>query len=192
MDTQNKSRSDDELVQLAANGENQAFEELVFRYKNALYQYLKALVQDEGAAGDLFQEVFLALFNHAADFKAQGKVKSWLFLTARNKAFNFLRDHKALTSLDQQDEEGNEIWHETLPDDSLPPLEQLTSCETAQRIRECINALPPAQRDVIYLRQYQSFKEIAQMLHKPLGTVLADGHRAIQKVRNSLTQGEIL
>ncbi len=192
MDIQINGRSDDELVQLAANGENQAFEELVFRYKNALYQYLKALVQDEGAAGDLFQEVFLALFNHAADFKAQGKVKSWLFLTARNKAFNFLRDHKALTSLDQQDEEGNEIWHETLPDDSLPPLEQLTSSETAQRIRECINALPPAQRDVIYLRQYLSFKEIAQMLHKPLGTVLADGHRAIQKVRKSLTKGEIL
>ena len=186
------TRTDDELVQLFASGEAGAFEELVLRYKNGLYQYLKALVKDEGVAGDLFQEVFLALFKHADSFHAQGKFKSWLFLTARNKAFNYFRDHPAQASLDQTDEEGNSVWHETLPDGELPQLEQLTQEETLVRIRQAVDGLPPSQREVIYLRQELSFKEIAELLHKPLGTVLADGHRAAQKVRKMLAMGEIL
>ncbi len=175
--------SDDELVGLFAQGNNGAFEELLFRHKNGLYQYLLSLVKDEGAAGDLFQEVFLALFTHAADFKAQGKVKAWLFLTARNKAFNYLRDHKPVTSLDEQDEEGNEFWHEVLPDGEPEQLEQLTQAENITRLRQLIATLSPQQQEVLYLRPYFSFKEIADMVHKPLGTVLADAHRALQKVR---------
>ena len=122
--------SDDQLVQLFAAGEGAAFEELVLRYKNSVYAYLLGLVHDEGSAGDLFQDVFMALFTHAADFKAQGKVKAWLFLTARNKTFNYLRDHTAVSSLDEQDEEGNEFWHEVLPDGEMTHLEQLTQQES--------------------------------------------------------------
>ena len=184
-------RTDDELVQLFARGDNQAFEELVLRYKNSLYQYLKTLVKDEGTAGDLFQEVFIALFKHAADFRAEGKVKSWLFLTARNKAFNYLRDHtKNRDSLDQTDEEGNEFLHETLPDGTPPVLEQLTSREGAEHICQAVEQLPPHQREAIYLRQYFSFKEIADLLERPLGTVLADFHRAVQKIRTQLERQE--
>ncbi len=183
-------QTDDQLVQLFAQGNNGAFEELVLRYKNSLYQYLKTLVKDEGATGDLFQEVFISLFKHAADFKHQGKVKAWLFLTARNKAFNYLRDHKGVDSLDQTDEEGNEFLHETLPDTSLPVLEQLTSQEGAQLICRLVEQLPPAQRETVYLRQYFAFKEVAEMLGRPLGTVLADFHRAVLKVRLQLQKQE--
>lgn len=185
-----QEQTDDELVQLFAHGDHQAFEKLVLRYKNSLYQYLKTLVNDEGTAGDLFQEVFISLFKHAADFRAEGKVKSWLFLAARNKAFNYLRDHKNQDSLDQTDEEGNEFLHETLSDGTLPALEQLASEEGAQRIRQVIEQLSPAQRETIYLRQYFAFKEVSEMLGRPLGTVLADFHRAVQKIRVQLQKQE--
>lgn len=183
-------RTDDELVALFARGDNAAFEELVLRYKNSLYQYLKTVIKDEAAAGDLFQEVFIALFKHAADFKHQGKVKAWLFLTARNKAFNYLRDHKKEDSLDQTDEEGNEFLHETLPDTAPPVLEQLTGEEGLQRIRQAVDKLPPRQQETVYLRQYFAFKEVAELVGRPLGTVLADFHRAVQKVRAELEQQE--
>ena len=182
MDPNLSMHNDDELVGLFAQGNNEAFEELLFRHKNGLYQYLISLVKYEGAAGDLFQEVFLALFTHAPDFKAQGKVKAWLFSTARNKAFNYLRDHKPVSSLDEQDEEGNEFWHDVLPDGELPQLEQLTQQENLAHLRQLIARLSPQQQEVLYLRPYFSFKEIADMMHKPLGTVLADAHRALQKV----------
>lgn len=182
------AHSDDELVVLFAQGCNEAFEELLLRHKNGLYQYIMSLVKDEGAAGDLFQEVFLALYTHAADFKAQGKVKSWLFLTARNKSLNYLRDHKALASLDEQDDEGNEFWHEILPDGEATHLEQLTQQENFERIRQIVAELPSHQQEVLYLRPYFSFKEIAEMVGKPIGTVLADCHRGLEKIRKILME----
>ena len=176
-------KTDDELVLLFKQGSNEAFEQLVLRYKNSLYQYILSMVQDEGAAGDLFQEAFLAFFRHAADYKAQGKFKSWLFLTARNKVFNYLRDEKKITSLDQTDEEGNAFLHDTLPDGAPSMLETLSAQETQAIIQQAAERLSPRQREVIYLRQYLSFKEMAELLDRPLGTVLADCHRGIQKMQ---------
>jgi len=179
-------KTDDELVLLFNKGSNEAFEQLVFRYKNSLYQYILSMAHDEGAAGDLFQEVFLSFFRHAAKYEAKGKFKSWLFLTARNKVLNYLRDEKKITSLDQTDEEGNAFLHDTLPDGAVPLLDSLSGRETEEYIRQAAQQLPPRQREVIYLRQYLSFKEMAELLGRPLGTVLADCHRGIQKMQKML------
>ena len=73
-------RTDDQLVELFRAGNEKAFEELVYRYKNPLYQYIMSLVQDEGAAGDLFQEVFISFFKNVGKYESRGKFKSWLFL----------------------------------------------------------------------------------------------------------------
>ena len=180
------THTDEDLVMAFLNGNNEAFEQLVYRYKNPLYQYIKGLVQDEGAAEDLFQEVFVSFFKQKERFEVRGKFKSWLFLTARNRVFNFFRDTKQTVSLDQTDEEGNAFLHDTLPDNEKLPLEQLTGAETAQQIRQAAQQLPPRQRELIYLRADFSFKEIAEMVGRPLGTVLADCHRAMQKMQEIL------
>ena len=164
MDPKLNERTDDELVLLFKSGSGEAFEELVYRYKNSLYQYIMAMVQDEGAAGDLFQEVFISFFKHADKYQPRGKFKSWLFLTARNKVLNFFRDRDPLASLDQTDEEGNAFLHDTLPDGAPSPLEGLAGRETEEEIRRASLALPQRQREMIYLRQYLSFKEIAELI----------------------------
>ncbi len=179
-------RTDDQLVELFRAGNEKAFEELVYRYKNPLYQYIMSLVQDEGAAGDLFQEVFISFFKNVGKYESRGKFKSWLFLTARNRVFNFFRDRDKLSSLDQTDDDGNSVFHETLEDGQLAPLEELSGKEAEEMIRRASLQLPPRQREMIYLRQYLSFKEIAELLGRPLGTVLADCHRAVKKMRQLL------
>lgn len=181
-------RTDDELVSLFRAGSGVAFETLVLRYKNQLYQYIMGMVQDEGAAGDLFQEVFISFFKHADKYESRGKFKSWLFLTARNKVLNFFRDSDKLASLDQTDEEGNAFLHETLPDGERPLLDELSGQETLEQIRRAALMLPPRQREMVYLRQYMSFKEISQVLDHPLGTVLADCHRAVKKLQQLLAE----
>ena len=179
-------RTDDQLVELFRAGNEKAFEELVYRYKNPLYQYIMSLVQDEGAAGDLFQEVFISFFKNVGKYESRGKFKSWLFLTARNRVFNFFRDRDKLSSLDQTDDDGNSVFHETLEDGQLAPLEELSGKEAEEMIRRASLQLPPRQREMIYLRQYLSFKEIAELLGRPLGTVLADCHRAVKNMRQLL------
>lgn len=190
MDPKLSERTDDELVTLFKSGSDEAFEELVYRYKNSLYQYIMAMVQDEGAAGDLFQEVFISFFKHADKYDPRGKFKSWLFLTARNRVLNFFRDRDKLASLDQTDEEGNAFLHDTLPDGQLPLLDNLAGRETEEEIRRASLELPQRQREMIYLRQYLSFKEIAELLDRPLGTVLADCHRAVKKMQRLLAANE--
>ncbi len=182
------NQTDDELLDLFCQGNNEAFEELVLRYKNPLYQYILSLVKDEGTTDDLFQDVFLSLFKHARTYKRQGKLKAWLFLTARNKVFNYVRDHKNTASLDQTDDEGNAFLQDMLPDNSRPVLEELRWQEFQETIRQAIEKLPPRQKEVIYLRQYLSFQEIADTVGRPLGTVLADCHRGINKIKQLLAQ----
>ena len=77
--------------------------------------------------------------------------------------------------------------HETLPDDTPLPLDALANREGAEKIRQASLRLPPAQRETLYLRQYLSFKEIAQMQGRPLGTVLSDFHRAVKKMQQWLS-----
>ena len=183
MDPKLQTFTDDELVSAFRQGDEQAFEMLVLRYKNPLYQYIMSMTQDEGAAADLFQETFISFFKNADKYEARGKFKSWLFLSARNRTLNFFRDRDKLSSLDGTDEEEGLSLHETLPDGTLPPLEALSGRETEEEIRRAALNLPQRQREMIYLRQYFSFKEIAQMLGRPLGTVLADCHRAVKKMQ---------
>jgi len=188
MDPNLAAYTDDALVARFRQGDGEAFEALVYRYKNSLYQYIMAMVRDEGAAGDLFQETFLSFFKNADKYEARGKFKSWLFLTARNRTLNYFRDRDGLASLDETDEEGNAFWHDTLADSAAAPLEALSGRETEEEIRRAALLLPARQREMIYLRPYFSFKEIAQMLNRPLGTVLADCHRAVKKMQTLLAR----
>lgn len=178
--------TDDELMDGFVRGEPAAFEELVLRYKNPLYQYILALVADESAAGDLFQEVFLSVYKQAENYRAQGKFKAFLFRSARNRVLNYFRDRPEDFSLDKTDEDGHEPLHEVLPSGEELPLQALERAELGERIRRAALKLPPKQREIIYLRPYMSFKEIAAARGVPLGTVLADGHRAIKKLQTFL------
>lgn len=188
MDSIKDIQNDDSLVASFCDGNNQAFEELVLRYKNSLYQYILSLVKDESVAEDVFQDVFISLFKHAKTYKAQGKFKAWLFLAARNKVLNYWRDHKNNTSLDQTDDDGNAYLQDTLSDNSRPVLDELNWRELQETVRQAIEQLPPRQKEMMYLRQYMSFQEIADTVDRPLGTVLADCHRAVKKVRQLIAQ----
>lgn len=192
----NEIQNDDELVASFCEGNNQAFEELVLRYKNSLYQYILSLVKEEGVAEDLFQDVFISFFKHAKTYKREGKFKSWLFLTARNKALNYFRDNKQTVSLDQTDDDGDAFLQETIADGSRSFLDELSEKELEKAVARAADQLPPRQREMIYLRQFMSFQEIADTVGRPLGTVLADCHRAVKKIRQLIEEetasGELL
>ena len=179
---------DEQLVQAFQAGEDSAFEELVYRYKNQLFQYLLGLVKDSGVAEDLFQEVFVSFFKQKGRFEVYGKFKSWLFLAARNRAFNYFRDHKHALSLDQTDEDGNAFLQDILPEQETSVLDELSFRELEKSVAVAAEQLPPRQREMIYLRQFMSFQEIADTVGRPLGTVLADFHRAVKRMRTLLAQ----
>lgn len=184
-------RTDDELVRGCQNGNEEDFNELVYRYKNSLYQYILALVKDEGAAGDIFQEVFLNFYRRVGEYQAQGKLKSYLFTAARNRALNYFRDQDKAVSLDDTDEEGNAYLHQEIAGDDLSPLEGMSQAEGLERIKQASLTLPEKQREVVYLKQIMTFEELAEFVNRPLGTVLADYHRGIRKMQELLKEADL-
>ncbi len=183
-------RSDDALVQGCQQGNRKDFNELVYRYKNDLYQYILALTRDEGAAGDIFQEVFLSFYRNIATYQPQGKLKSYLFTSARNRVLNYFRDQDKAVSLDADPEE-NAPLQEQIASDEPTVLEKLEHAERLEQIRQAALALPPKQREVIYLKRSMTFQEIADTLQRPLGSVLADYHRGIRKMQERLKEENI-
>ena len=181
-------RSDDELVAGFQDGDETCFNELVYRYKNMLYQYIKAMVRDESAAEDIFQEVFLSFYRNMKQYRPQGKFKNYLFTSARNRVLNFFRDKKEMFSLDDTDENGNPYLHEQLESGEAQPLETMEQAELGRRIRQASLRLSVKQREILYLKQYMTFQEAAQLLQRPLGSLLADHHRAVQKMQKLLRE----
>ena len=184
-------RTDDQLVQGCQAGDEQCFNELVYRYKNGLYQYIVALVHDETAAEDIFQEVFLSFYRRINEYKPEGKLKSYLFTSARNRVLTYFRDADKAVSLDDTDEEGNAYLHEGIAGNDSTPLEGMAQNESLERIKEASLALPEKQREVVYLKQLMTFQEVAETVKRPLGTVLADYHRGIKKMQQLLQEAEL-
>lgn len=184
-------RTDDQLVRSCQQGNKTDFNEIVYRYKNSLYQYILALVKDDGAAGDIFQEVFWSFYRHIGAYKPQGKLKSYLFTSARNRILNYFRDKDKAVSLDDTDEEGNAYLHQQIAGKDVSPLEGLTQAEGLERIQKASMLLPEKQREVVYLKQLMTFQEMAEFLGRPLGTVLADYHRGIRKIQQFLQEEDL-
>ena len=186
-----KERTDDQLVRGCQSGEQECFNELVYRYKNDLYQYILALTRDDGAAGDIFQEVFLNFYRRINEYEPQGKLKSYLFTSARNRVLNYFRDKDDAFSLDDTDEEGNAYLHQEIAGQDPSPLEGMTQAEGLEKIKQASLALPEKQREIVYLKQCMTFQELAEMLNRPLGTVLADYHRGIRKMQQLLKEEDL-
>ncbi len=159
------------------NGKTEDFGLIVEKYKDSLFSFIFYSVKDEGAAGDIFQETMLKALTEINKYKEKGKFKAWLFTIARNKITDYFRKASKTISLD--DEEQSEK-----PDLSDNTEAKALSNISLEEIASFIDKLPQAQKEVILLRQYLSFKEIADMLSCPLGTVLARMNRAIKKLQD--------
>jgi RNA polymerase sigma-70 factor (ECF subfamily) len=184
--------TDGELIAAYRAGEVSALGELMERHKAAVYGYLLRLTGSRATAEDLFQEVFLKLVRAPGVYNEREKFKAWLFTVARNSAMDNFRRETArrevpLPGTAPRGEEG-----EAAPADIAAPgggpEEALEKRLLGERIEAALAGLSEDQREVFYLRHYSelSFKEIAEMLGVPIGTVLARMSRAAARLRGEL------
>jgi RNA polymerase sigma-70 factor (ECF subfamily) len=157
------------------NGNKEKFGELVEKYQDALYTFIFYSVKDEGTAKDILQETFIKALKEINNYKEEGKFKAWLWTIARNKVMDFYRKSSKIVPLEE----------DTIKQDDETSKDALGKIEL-KHIQNLIDELPKEQKEVILMRQYLSFKEIASVLDCPLGTVLARLNRAIKKIQKSL------
>jgi RNA polymerase sigma-70 factor (ECF subfamily) len=182
--------SDEELLLQFCKGRKDAFGTLLRRYERELYGYLRRYLGDATLAEDVFQNTFLQLYVKSSQYEPGRPVRPWLYTIATNQAIDALRRngrHQAV-SLDQGREElpDGDIHSlmETLQSREVGPLETADGEERRERIRASVERLPDFLRQVLVLAYYQGLKyrEIADILGIPVGTVKSRLHAALNKL----------
>jgi len=190
--------TDAQLLNRFRNGESTAFDCIVDRYRKPLFTYLIRLVGDRHSAEDIFQDTFLKVIKGLKAYHEQNKFNNWLFGIAHHLAIDFLRKAQRKQKFFSQGDidSEKEIKLENISDLNLLPDEQTEQQELRKALNEAIQQLPIEQRQVFLLREHSdlTFKEIAEMLEKPLNTVLAQMRYALLNLRKILKKeyrGEI-
>ncbi len=190
--------SDEALMLQYAEGDVQAFEMLLARYRKSVYGYLIRLVGVERAE-DLFQETFLRVIRARSSFKARSRFSTWVFRIAHNVSVDALRKAgKAhLTSLSQPVEEGVErerTLEETLPAKQPDPAQALYREELDVLVESLIAKLPKEQREVLLLREHGElpFAEIAEIVGCTVNTAKSRMRYALESLREGLAQKGLL
>jgi RNA polymerase sigma-70 factor (ECF subfamily) len=179
-------KTDAELLARYAAGEEEAFREIVTRYKNGLYAFLRQFLNQTDLVEDVFQETFLQLYRSMASFDTSRPLRPWLFTIAANKAKDSLRKQQRKAAIaigaisDSQEMSFDEVIN-SLTSDNTRPYEELERGETAVRVRKVIASLPENLREILTLAYFNkfSYKQMAEILSIPIGTVKSRLHTAI-------------
>ena len=180
--------SDAELLNRYCEGDEGAFREIVNRYKNSLYAFLKQFLSRHDLVEDVFQETFLQLYSSRTSFDTSRPLRPWLFTIAANKAKDALRKSQrssaiSISSIKQSEDISFEEMLNVLTCDNEQPTEQLEQEERAQRVGQIIADMPENLREILIMAYFNkfSYKQMAEMLSIPIGTVKSRLHTAVAR-----------
>jgi RNA polymerase sigma-70 factor (ECF subfamily) len=178
--------SDERLLSLYRGGQRKAFEFLLERYKNELFHFLMRFVGSRAGAEDLFQETFLQVHLSADSFDPDRRFRPWLFTIAANKARDYLRRNskrQTATLSAPIDEDGTDgrSFADLMEGEVPQPTDEVEAQETRELVKEVMGEMPEHLREVLVMAYFHQFayKQIADMLKIPLGTVKSRLHAAV-------------
>ena len=179
--------TDEQLLADYAHGDQRALAELIRRYQQELFAFLCRFVSDSAAADDLFQETFIQVHRNAKSFDPNRRFRPWLFTIAANKARDHLRStgRRNTQSLDNTTSRGGSddaaTFLDLMDSGTAPPPMDLTRSEDITAVQLTLAELPDHYREVLVMSYFHQFayKEMADMLHIPLGTVKSRLHAAL-------------
>ena len=191
--------TDEQLLAQYTDGDQRAFAELIRRYQQELFAFLCRFVAD-AAADDLFQETFLQVHRNAGTFDADRRFRPWLFTIAANKARDHLRSvgRRTTQSLDspasQNRDEGAATFLDLMDSGMAPPPVEIQRAEHIAAVQEVLAAMPVHYREVLVMSYFHGFayKDMAEMLEIPLGTVKSRLHAALAAFAKLYKQKEHL
>jgi RNA polymerase sigma-70 factor (ECF subfamily) len=185
--------SDEELMGRYRDlGRAEDFNELVRRYERELYRYLARYLGDPALADDVFQNTFLQVHLKRNLYEEGRPLRPWLYSIATHQAVDALRKqgrHPTLSLDVQAGGSGGEGEVGSLVDllvsEGPGPLATLQGEERKRWIQDSIQKLPPTLRETLIMAYYQDLKyrEIADALNVPVGTIKSRLHAAIAKLQ---------
>ncbi len=196
-----EQRTDEQLLLgYRRTGDRDAFDQLVHRYEKELFGYLRRYLGDADMAEDVFQRTFLQVHLKCEQFDSSRKVRPWLYTVATNQAIDYQRRNRRhrMVSLDRNNgvnqEDGNGSLAQLLDSPEPDPFDRVETAEGNARLRDAVDRLPPQSREVVLLVYFQGMKyrEAAEAMSIPVGTVKSRLHSAIIKLGEAIKPADVL
>ena len=178
--------TDEELALSYADGNNRAFDLLLLRNQSKLFSYILFVVHDRETAEDIFQETFVKVITRLQEgrYTVSGKFGAWIMRIAHNAIMDWYRDQASMRIVDTSADNdlsnipGADIFEGNIEN-------RFINSQIMTDVRRLLDALPPMQREVVYMRFYQqlSFKEIADSTDVSINTALGRMRYALLNMR---------
>ena len=158
------------------------FEECVLPHLDAAFNLARWLVRSRADAEDIVQEALLRAYRFFGTYRA-GDARAWLLQIVRNCSYTWLQKNRPL-------EESSELHEASMPQERSTPESLAIASHDRERLSRALEELPAAFREVLVLRELEgcSYKEIAVITARPIGTVMSALARARQKLRTALAK----
>jgi len=179
------------LVRALREGSEAAYETLLQRFQQPVYNLALRLLNDPSDASDVVQEVFLKIFRNVMSFRGQSSLKTWIFRITINEAHNqrrwfFRHRHREVGIEDEQEDSRSHA--DVLADACPSPFDYVFDQEKQALIEEALARINPTFRAAVVLRDITdlSYEEIAEILQVSLGTVKSRILRGREALRQEL------
>ncbi len=182
------SEDDREAVRRVQAGDTEAFEPLVEKYKRKVFRLAYQVLRDQEESLDVAQEAFVKAFRALPAFKGDSAFYTWLFRITMNVALDRKRQRAARAKSLGAEDVPPEEWERTAMSTDPDPEDVASGAERRERIRKGLDSLSEHHRTIIILSDIEGlqYREIAEVLGIPMGTVMSRLHHARKRLREVL------
>ena len=186
------ANADSGLILRCQANDASAFNEIVARYKNKVFNFVNGMVHGAADAEDLTQEVFVRAYVNINSFQGRASLNTWLFRIATNICIDHNRKHSRLkgltTSLHRDDVSDESDGELQISDERFDPQRIALNKELGLQLQQAMDDLPEKHRAVVLLHDIQglAYEEIAGIVDCPVGTVKSRLFNARMSLREKL------
>lgn len=188
------SMTDEQLVRAYAQGSNEAFDMLLKRHQDKIFNYILRIVKNEDIANDIFQDTFVKviLTIRQGRYTENGKFPAWISRIAHNLIIDYYRQDKFDNMLSTNMEEVDVLNKKELCEGTIE--DRIINDQIKDDVKLLITHLPDLQREVLTMRYYKnlSFKEIAEKTGVSINTALGRMRYAIINLRRIAAEKDIV
>lgn len=188
---------DKQLVSLYTDGQEKAFEVLLNRHKNKIYNYIFMKIRDEALSQDIFQETFIKIIKtlKKGAYNEEGKFLPWAMRIAHNLMIDHFRKTNKVRMISEsssRSDDYNIFDLLELKDNNIE--DEIVHNELVNQMIELIDHLPDSQRDILNMRIFKemSFKDIAQKENVSINTALGRMRYALINIRKLIEKHNLL
>ncbi len=189
-----KDKSDEQLISLYVDGNNEAFDALLERHKDRVYMYIYHAVKNDGLADDIFQDTFVKAIMTIKQgrYVENGHFPAWITRIAHNLIIDYFRQTRNENLQSTDDTDVNILNRKELSESTVE--DNLVTTQIHNDVRRLVKALPDSQREVLEMRYYKnmSFKEIADTTGVSINTALGRMRYAILNMRRIAEEHNIV